>query len=160
MGSSRLPAPPLRRALLGYPAGVAAATLAVEAFAAAESVFASGFGRASVAHQIREAVVFGLVFALMAAVAAALPCLAAECLARLLGIRSAWWFALWGAAAGLGAGTLTVALPNIVQEYADALRTFGAMFGFSGAMGGLAYWWVSRRLPVRPLPGPAPAQLP
>lgn len=147
---SRPPAPPLGWMVLGYAAGVAAATLAFLAFETAHHALASGFGSSGgVAQVIRDLATGGLVFAIMAAVAAALPCLVAECLARLLGIRPAWWFASWGAAAGAGLGSLVVALPNVAGGYADALRMSGASLAFSGAMGGLIYWWTSRHMARR-----------
>lgn len=146
----RPPAPPLGWVVLGYAAGVAMATLAFAAFTAAQHVFAFGLGTSSGgAYPIWGDVLFCLAFAIMTAVAAALPCLAAECLARLLGIRPAWWFAFWGAAAGLALGPLTTALPDVTGRYADALRTSWAVFVFSGAMGGFAYWWTSRRMTRR-----------
>lgn len=134
------------RILLGYFASVVAATLSLEVLLAAQHVFNRGFGSSSLAFHIRESIVFGFVVVVMATVAAALPCLLAEGLAKLLGIRSAWWFVLWGAAVSLGFGPLVAALPDTAGQYAHALRTYGADFVLSGATGGLTHWWVSRKL--------------
>ena len=100
---------------------------------------------------------FTLVVAPVTAVAALAPCLLAERLAGETNIRSAWYYALWGAITGLALGPPVFALyPNFstsaspspefwTDRFAAHLLSDGAFFALGGAVGGGAYRWIKGR---------------
>ncbi len=144
-------------AIFGYFGSVAAATLI---FAAATML------RDVMAHRpdpfrpdlLEVRAIIAVIYGVVTTFAALLPCLAAEWLAALLHVRTAWYFALWGAATGLALGPCVLALnrglatdspppmPDLwVDRYALMLPSNGPMFALSGLVGGLTYWWISSR---------------
>lgn len=147
-------------AILGYVVGVAAAALTFVAATTLRDAVERGQNPFRSDLLVGKAIVV-VIYGVVTAFTALLPCLAAEKLAALLQVRNAWYFALWGAATGLALGPCVLALnrglatdspppmPDLwVDRYALTLPSDGPMFALSGLAGGLTYWWVSSKRPA------------
>ena len=165
---SMLSKPTFEELALGYVGGVAVATLIhmIGGFALPTMLAGSNPFRPD---RLFVLIFLGLAFGVVTAFTAWLPCVAAEGLAVLLCRRPAWYFTLWGAAAGLTLGPCVAALnrgfatdgglplPELwADRYTLVLANTGPLFAFSGLVGGLTYWWISvRRAGARTSHGPS-----
>ena len=99
-----------------------------------------------------------LAFAMVATGTALLPCFLADRLAERTGIRTAWYYALWGAITGVTLGPTVLALyagsaldnglelPAFwVDRFVVDLLNVGPAFALSGAVGGVTYQWINGR---------------
>ena len=146
--------------ILGYMAGVAAAALTFVAATTLRDAVVRGQDPLRSDLLVIKAVVV-VIYGVVTAFTALLPCISAEKLAALLQVRNVWYFALWGAATGLALGPCVLALnrglatdsppplPDLwVDRYALTLPDVGPMFALSGFVGGLTYWWISSKCPA------------
>ena len=145
------------RAVQGYFGAVAAATLAFAAQRNMAALLADSLYPLRPDHLVAVLAAV-LVVAFATGVVALGPWLAVTRHAERVGIRNPWYYALWGAAAGTLLGPPVFALwPGFVTDgeaappwlYADRvvvdLLNIGSTFALSGAVGGIAYWWINGR---------------
>ena len=89
----------------------------------------------------------GLLYGVVTAIAALLPCTLAEHLARLLYVRGTWYFVMWAmvTAVMLGPAVLALLGPGPWdEEYWNGLVPTAHYFAPQGDLCGLVYWWISR----------------
>ena len=90
----------------------------------------------------------GLLYGIVTAIAALLPCILAEHFAGLFRVRGAWYFVMWAmvTAVVLGPAVLALLGPGPWdEEYWSGVVPTAHYFAPQGDLCGLVYWWVSRR---------------
>lgn len=152
--------PSPNRAVQGYLGAVAAATLAFAVQRNMAFLFVDSLSPLQLDHLLILSVAMSII-AVVTCVVALGPWLLAVQLAERIGIRSLWYYALWGTTAGLVLGPPVFALlPGFMLEGEAVMPWFwtdrlvvdllnvGPVFAISGATGGAIYWWINGRRTV------------
>jgi hypothetical protein len=143
---------PAERPVSGYLGAVAAATLAFILSWVARDPAGAGVKP----FQPASLLILGaitLAVALVVAVAAFAPFVAARKLAQHLGITAAWYYALAGGVTGVVLTPLGAVIEYLPEggatgRFLDTLGNDAPFIIASGIVGGLAYWWIGVRRSV------------